>query len=358
MPTAPLFYQPLVLARVKATPIGNTDVYAAHRAGLELTQKAYSNEQFKPRMDGIVAGFTKLQDELAGSTTLQVPQFAYDDNGYVANRVMTTMRLHPELFDTASPDQAAEIGVKLVAEAKKELATNPGMRAVGDTLEVAPDMTFLLQRHWEGKTIHDEDVAYLGVTAARELQRAVTPLPPDATSPLQWLEEGTVWTMALWPGAAAKTAAALGLAVNVPVVEKVVAGMRADMKRTEPTAEGPVASVTMLLGAAGITGTDDAARTGAYAVLQGTPLEGVPAGIAQAIVQAKKIPAERTEYVAKRIVGTGGDEGNVIGLIAELEQMMKPVPPPGPVPPPPPAPVPPPGPPAPVPPPGPVPPPT
>ncbi|MCW2927250.1 MAG: hypothetical protein JWM86_1218 [Thermoleophilia bacterium] len=333
MPTGPLFYQPLVHARVMATPIGDTTVFGAQKVQTDLTNKAYENPKFKPAMDGILRGFEGLQAGLPGSKSLDVIQFSFDDAGYVANRVSTAMRLHPELFETASPDQAAEIGAKLVQEGQAELKENPGMKAVGDTLEVAPDVTHLFRSHWEGeRPLQGEEVAYLGVTAARELQRAVTPLEPDATHPkLQWIEDSTAWLMGMWPGAAAKTAAALGIKSDAAKVEEVVSGWRGNMEAVEPKVVAPLRSLSALLGAAGISGGDDAARDAAFSILQSTPLDGVPAGIAQSIVAKQELPKEQAGYVGDRIVETGGTEGNIRGLLAELELMKRPVPvdPPG-----------------------------
>jgi hypothetical protein len=331
MPTAPLFYQPLVQARVLATPIGDTTVFDAQKVQAELTQENY--KKFGPAMDGILRGFENLQGGMPGSKTLDVIQFSYDDSGYLANRVATTMRLHPEMFDAASPDQAAEMGAKLVEEANKELATNPGMRAVGDTLEVAPDVTHILRKHWEGaEPLHAEEAAYLGVTASRELQRAVTPLAPDATHPqLQWIEDATAWKLGMWQGAASSTIKALGVKADAAEVEKVVDGWRTNMQAVEPKVVGPLDSLTRLLAVAGVKGTDDASRIAAYQMLQGTPLDGVPAGMASAIVGAQQLPADKAGYIGGRIVETGGSQGNITGLLAELELMKRPpgTPPPG-----------------------------
>lgn len=326
MPSAPLFYQPVVHARVLATPVGDTTVYEAQKVQAELTQENY--KKHGPAMDGILRGFEGLQAGMPGSKTLDVIQFSYDEPGYIANRVATTMRLHPNLFDTASPDQAVEIGAKLVQEANRELSENPGMRAVGDTLEVAPDVTHILRGHWEGaRPLQAEEAAYLGVTASRELQRAVTPLEPDATHPqLQWIEDGTAWMLGMWPSAASRTIAALGVKADGKEVEKIVDTWRRNMFAVEPKAEGPIRSLTALLGAAGIAGSDEDARAAAYQVLQGTPLDGVPAGIAQSIVSTNRLPADKADYLAGRIAETGGTHGNVMGLLAEIEQMKQPPP--------------------------------
>jgi hypothetical protein len=337
MPSAPLFYQPLVQARVLATPIAlpnaePTNVYAAQKAQSDLVNEAYQNPKFRPKMDAIMRGFEGLQAQMPGSRSLDHIQFAFDSSGYVGNRVATAMRLHPNLFESASPDQAAEIGATLVQEATKELAENPGMRAAGDTLEVAPDATALLKSHWEGDDLSTGDVAYLGVTASRELQRSVTPIEPDTVHPtLQWVEDGTMWMLGMWPGAASKTAAALGLKAEAAQVESMVDGWRSNMASVEPKAEQPIKSLTAILGAAGITGTDTAAYDAAYQVLQGTELDGVPAGIAQGIVATNELPEDQVGYFAGRIVETGGTAGNVKGMLAEIELAKRPVPvdPPG-----------------------------
>jgi hypothetical protein len=327
MPSAPLFYQPLVTARVLATPVGETTVYDAQQAQAKQVQEAYENPKYQPKMDAIMRGFEGLQASMPGSKSLDHIQFSFDDDGYVANRVTTAVRLHPDLFDGASPDQAAQIGASLVQEAQKELAENPGMRAAGDTLEVAPDATRLLKAHWEGDDLGAGDVAYLGVTAARELQRAVTPLDPDTTSPdKQWIEDATMWTMAMWPGAASRTAAAIGLKTDAAQVDEIVKGWRENMEAVEPKVVAPMQSLGSILGAAGITVNDDAAYDAAYQVLQGSPLDGVPAGIAQGIVAHNELPADQSDYFAGRIVETGGTAGNVKGLLAEIELAKRPPP--------------------------------
>jgi hypothetical protein len=327
MPSAPLFYQPLVQARVLATKIGDTTVFDAQRATSDAVNKAYQDPKFRPKMDAIMRGFEGLQAELPGSRTLDSIQFAFDDAGYIANRIGTTLRLQQGLFDTASPDQAAEIGAKLVIEAQKELAEQPGMRAVGDTLEVDPDVTFLLKQHWEGNDLGAVQAAYVGYTASRELQRAVTPLAPDATHPtLQWVEDASMRMLGLWPGAASRTAAAIGIKADGVQVEQIIDGWRQNMDEFEPKMEQPIRSLTAILGAAGITGTDDAARAAAFQVLQSTPLEGVPAGIAQGIVATNELAPDKAGYFAGRIVETGGTAGNIAGMLAEIELMKRPPP--------------------------------
>jgi hypothetical protein len=299
----------------------------AQQAQSKLVNEAYQNPKFRPKMDAIMRGFEGLQSQIPGSTTLDHLQFAFDETGYAANRVTTAMRLHANLFDTASPDQAAEIGAKLVQSAQEELATNPGMRAVGDTLEVAPDASQLLKAHWEGDELGQGDVAYLGVTAARELQRAVTPLEPDSTHPqLQWVEDATMWTLALWPGAASKVAEAIGLKTEVAQVDEIVAGWRGNMAMVEPKVEQPMQSLAGILGAAGIVVNDDNAYDAAFQVLQGSELAGVPVGLAQGIVATNELPADETPYYAGRIVETGGTAGNVKGLLAEIELAKRPTP--------------------------------
>jgi hypothetical protein len=343
------------MARVYTTKIGDTTVADSFQQQQKLINEAYANPKYRPAIDGIVAGFTKLQGELPGSKTLEQPQFAFDEAGYVANRVMTYSRLHANQFDAASPDQAAEMGAKLVEEAKKELAEHPGMKAVGDTLEIDPRHTAILKHHWEGNQLSAGDVAELGVTAARELQRAVTPLEPDATHPqLQWVEDSSAWLLGMWPGAASKTAEALGLKADGAEVEKIVEAWRGDMNAVEPKVVQPLQSLTAILGAAGITANDKAAYDAAFQVLQSSPLEGVPAGIAQSIVGHNKLPPEASDYLAGRIVETTGSPGNIKGLLAEIELMKQPPPvdPPGGPTPPPDGGTPPPGPPNPEPPPG------
>ncbi len=332
MPTAPLFYQPLVMARVQTTQVGKANVIDSFNQQQKLIGEAYQNPKFRPAIDGIVTGFTKLQEQLPNSRTLETPQFAFDDEGYVANRVMTTMRLHPNLFDTASPDQAAEIGAKLVEEAKKELGEDRIMRAAGDTLEFTPRATLMLKHAWEGNELDSDSVAELGINAARELQRSVTPLEPDATHPtLQWIEDATANALGMWDGVAAETASALGLKADPAKVAKSVEAYRSWFATKNPQAASHISSLGALLGSAGISGSDDKAAAAAFQVLQGGPLDGVPASIAQGIVGYNTLPPDAKDYIAGRIVETTGSSGNVKGLLAEIELMKRPVPvdPPG-----------------------------
>lgn len=328
MPSVPLYYQPLVLARALAAPVDDagTTAIAAHTAQDAIGQQEYADPKKQPIMQNLVAGITSLP----GAKDLGNFNFSFDDTGYVAHRVVTAVSAHPELFDMASPSEAAQIGAGLVKQARAELTEPTSIRITGNTIDFAPSMTRILKAHWDGEETKPEDAATVGIEFARAAQHAVTPLPPDSTHPkLQWLEDATAWTFATWPGVASQVAGQLGFKVDPKAVDPIVEQRRGMLDFFDPKAAPAVRALGALLGAVGVSTKDPASGDRAYDMLQSTPLDDVPAGIAHAIVQAAKLPEDAVQYFASRIVESGGSEGNIAGLVAEIES-LKPKPKPDP----------------------------
>jgi len=350
MPSAPLYYQPLVRAKIETTPLGDSTLYDARQNQFNFSfSKAPGSDQyminpetpmatklaqsdFAPVLAQYLTGVENLQKAMPGSKALEGIQIARDDSGWIANRVETFLRNHPEALDTASPDQAGEIAKNLIQQAGKELEARPGMMLSGATMEVAPDIAAVLEKHWIGESpLSTEEATALGVKTMRELQHAVTPTPPDAQTPLQWIENASAELLATWPGSVSKTVEALGVKADAAAVDKLAGEWRKEITTSAPHAEG-ARSVSALLGVAGISPDDAAARDAAFQALQANPLEGVPLGIAQAIVGNAKLPEEASGYLAGRIAETGGTDGNIKGLLAEIEAMRQSVPAPAPAP--------------------------
>ncbi|MCW2956448.1 MAG: hypothetical protein JWO69_1317, partial [Thermoleophilia bacterium] len=161
MPSAPLYYQPIVQARIAMTPIGSTPdgpvtIHDAVERNLnfEFVDPGNGSERMvQPTTDAAVK-FVQEQGEaatefakyLTGVETLQKAspnsqvfdrvQIAQDETGWIANRVQTAFRNHPGLLDQASPDQAEDIAKNLAEQAKAEWAKRPGIMASGTTLEM------------------------------------------------------------------------------------------------------------------------------------------------------------------------------------------------------------------------------
>ena len=338
MPNAPLFYQPIVMARVAMTALGsstvgetydsqvNVKLDANKAGGYDVSPATAGAKEFLAgengaKLNDMVQGMANLQHAMPGSTPLRGFQIATNESGWAANRVMTALSNHPDLLDGASPDQAERITAGLITSATKELAGNPGMMTSGGVVEVAPNLVPTLAKHLLDPTpLTAPEAALLTAQTSFALHQAVTPLPPDTQSKGQWIEDATDNLLAMWPGASTRTAAALGIKVDAKELEAAATAMRTEFFKSDPA--GPASgSMVALLGAAGIDPAKDTAYDAAYQVLQGGPLESVPGGIAQAIVGHGKLDPAKTEYIAGRIVETGGSPGNVNGLLAELEAM-------------------------------------
>lgn len=350
MPSAPLFYQPLIRAQIASTKIGESTIGDAiernanfaflpppegsdQRDIKPMTKTAEQVAQ-SPLGEKLVATMTAiegLQQATQGSQLLTGIKLAVDDEGWIANRVETMLDNHPDLLDSADMEGATKVALQLAEQARAELAADPGMKLSGGTLEIAPKGTVAFEKLWIGEQpLSTDEQAFMGVTLGRELQHAVTPAPADTTSTIQWVEDGTAEMLALWPGAATKVAQALGLAdtpEGATALEATVNEWRNQALTATPSAQGNQ-SLMALLGAAGIDGSADTARDAAFQVLQGTELGGVPGSIAAALVGANKLPEEATGYIAGRIVETAGVPGNVTGLIAELDHLNQPPQPP------------------------------
>lgn len=337
MPSAPLYYAPLVHAHIAATPIGKTTFGDAVNAqanfqlaknedgSLAITPASLGAQNLvkgPPGKDGVpqaIGGLVALMSGRPGARLSEV-RLSEDALGYVANRTITFFGKHPDVLDTASPEQAVDIARKVATDIEKE-AAQAGTRIADGTLDVSPEVTAVLKKNWAGKDPLSAAEA-LTVTSQvnREVERATSPLPPDATSTrLQWLEEASQQTLALWPGASTRTAQALGLKVDPKELEAAAA---AGAKQLAGDG-GANQSLQGLLTLAGVNAANAGHAQQATALLQSTDLEQVPLVLGSRIVEVMKLPAERAEWVASRILEVGGHPGNVGGLAAELRELSR-----------------------------------
>lgn len=341
MPTAPLFYRPLLDAQFRATAVGDTTIGAASRTQPSFAYGVSSDTgkpAFAPRTEGgealaksdmgaaasgTLAGIASLLEGRVGSRLAQVG-FSTDPSSYVASRALVALANHPELFDTASPDQAASIGANMVSQLARESGSRLAAYS-GGALDISPDVTGVLAKAWKKQPVAVDEAVAVGYHVGRELERAVTPLPADAQTRLQWIEDATAETLALWPGTVSRTAAALGVTADAAKVEEL-AGQWRQLALTQGGNAGANRALGALLTLAGVDLARIEDRQRADAVLQQRPLDEVPGALATAIADNLKLAPDRTGWIAGRIVETGGEPGNVGGLAAELVALAKPTP--------------------------------
>lgn len=339
MPSGPLFYPPLVDAYAKSVPVG--DVPAVDRAAAQVNfavapKEPGGEKQLAPltkaaealvgAKDGAAAvlttigGLDKLHSSRAGAAAIQLFKLAEDDAGYVANRTVTLVDSHKEDFEYSDLEQASAQGKDFARQALGELQSNVNARFSGNTLDLGPKLAATLRKSWKGEAIAAEEAMLFGVNVARELERAVTPLPPDkAHRVLQWVEDGTVDLLSVWPGHLGATVAAAGIKTDPKAFAKlepevraaVLGGQNADSNR----------ALAGVLGLAGVDANKADQREQAAKLLQEVPLEQVPVSLAKGIIEHRKLPADKLEWLAGRIVDLGGRPGNVGGLAAELAAM-------------------------------------
>jgi hypothetical protein len=234
----------------------------------------------------------------------------------------------------ASPADAARMAAGLITKLESEYAARNGgdLELVGDTLMVAPETSsFIGKQLTAPETVSAKEAASFSALVNREMQRAVTP-PGPGSAPVAWLEDATAQLLSVWPGSIEATAALLGMKADAVEIAAAAGEVRA-ATLTGPAQQG-VNSLSRLLRSAGLDATSTGARESAFELLQRAPVEAVPGAIAQAIVGTNDLDPTKTEYLAGRIIETGGSEGAVSGLIAELSGLAKaPTPPTPPVPP-------------------------
>ena len=346
MPTAPLYYTPLVLAAVQSTSLGVT---AEGKPGPTIADAADKQVNFAlprgedgtrsiapgttaalefvktPMRDGIAAtmnGVMALVDSRKGSQLAQV-NLAVSEDGYIANRTLTTLGNHPNMLDTASPDEASKIAANLASEISKD-PDHTTANYAGGTLDIGPGVSALIVKSWEKKPVTPIEAAQVGVHVGREIEKSVTPTAPDTTSSLQWIEDATATTLSLWPGAVANTARTLGFETDWAQVDQIAAGWRADVLQDSSAKGRAVVSLQGLLALAGVEMNNAKAADRVAALLQGVPLNQVPASLATGIAEQFKLPADKVDWLAGRIIEVGGHPGNVGGLKAELDQLQAP----------------------------------
>jgi hypothetical protein len=261
----------------------------------------------------------------ARNTSFDGVKLASDAPGWIANRTSTDIDKHPEVFDSIDLEQAYKVGESWTKQAEDELHRGMHARATGGTLDLGPELTRTLQKHWSGKEpLTDDEAALAGVSVAREVERVTSPVAPgEDLGPRQWLEDATVEALALWPGAASATAKAMGMQFDEAAVEKIVAPARQDA-----LAGGPVKALAGVLGLAGLDPNAADQRGKAVQLLQGAALDAVPLSLGEAVAAYQKLPEDKAEWIATRILDSAGNPRNIEGLAAQLREMTAPAPPP------------------------------
>lgn len=334
MPSAPLFYKPLLDAQARSAPVGDEIVHdvEARQVNFAFVKHPDGEQSIKPTTLGAAAlgqsdakaavekTFTGLNDFVkARGGVLDGIKLAVDDAGWIANRTGTTIDKHPEVFDELDLEQAARIGRSWAQQAEEELGSHMEARVTNGTLDVGPNISRILSTLWSGKApkTTDEDAAVVGVNVGRELERTTSPVPADSElGPLKWLEDATVETLALWPGTAAAVAGAAGMTFDAAAVDKLVAPTR-----DKVMSQGPTKALAGVLALAGIDTKASAQRADAIKLLQGATLDAVPGSLGAAIAAHHKLPGEKANWVAQRILDSGGNPQNIDGLAAQLREM-------------------------------------
>lgn len=271
----------------------------------------------------LIGGIGALQAELPGAAPVARYQFGTSAAGDIANRIDTYLGNHPDALNGLDPSSAAAFGQQLVAAARQDIDAPGGLRVAGGTMDVEEGATRLLMRHAEGsEPLHVGEAIELARDVQHEVQRTVTPVPVDSTSPISWIDEATHRVASLWPGAVAHTAKVLGISEEFDAIEQAVKDERL-ASRFEGPGNEHVRSLVMMLNASGINTAEADASTAAFDVLQARPLEDVPAALAGALLTHAKLPLDSVDYFAQRIAESGGSPGNVRGVIAQIGVMRR-----------------------------------
>lgn len=286
-------------------PIPSRDVTLESRAAVELF--AGPNRE---RAEAVLRGTQRLLEERDGL----IKGMALSDSrgGAQAAAMANVVRLH--IADgITDPRQRQEFEV-VVREVSDELADHSlaWYHFRFQDIVLGPEISSGLTR-WirtPGRTTPAENL-HTAYVLRHELEHAVTPPTRYDGHQLEWLEEGSVDVLARWPGVAAGTARELGMTYP----------KRFDRVSYEPRSAGYpewVATMRVLLAAAGIDTSDPAEFEAASELLQLKEVSQSPARIAAAIAKANRLtPAERLR-VERAVVGLDGDTNAARRLAASL----------------------------------------
>lgn len=337
MPTAPLYYRPLVDAAIRSTPIGSTHVAAAidrqvdfafvapapgaERQIVPLTSAAAAagNSALRPGIEASLTGLTALTDARRGAQ-LNGIKLSLDDEGYVANRALSVLDANPQLLDMDSPDQAAQRMAQLmqqVAGGRRDASIDGGV------LGLPPALAGVLVKQWQGKEfVTGEEAAGISSSINRQIEVAVLTSQRGggaaAGSTMSWIDEAGVDALALWPGKTSRMSQALGLTTDPLLVEKAASQLRAG------AAAAPHMDALMrVLKLADVDVAMPELHDEAVSLLQGSAPH---VALAERIIARKALPADKAGWLAGRLLDVGGRPGNVEGLEAEIARLVAPAP--------------------------------
>jgi hypothetical protein len=337
MPSTTLYYRPLLDAAIRGVPIGKAELgdHAASAATFAFVPTPSGENRAVPQTKAaeelipndasakaVAATFTGIESLLqgrAGAQALAGISISPTAEAYIANRTLKHVASHPDVLATASPDEAAQISLKLAGAAEEELNAGRGVALSAGTLDIAPEHAAVLKRVWSGvEPATAGEAAKLSREVSREIERRISPLPEDHQhQTLQWVEDATLDVLSTWRGHVGAVATKLALGADPGEVEKAAAGAR-----EEVIAAGGGRSLAKLLGMATVDVDNPEHRAAAISLLQDVPLEAVPNALGTVIGAAAKQP-DKSEWISGRIVETGGIPGNVDGLGAQLREAAR-----------------------------------
>ncbi|MBC7644542.1 MAG: hypothetical protein H7123_05395, partial [Thermoleophilia bacterium] len=343
MPTNPLYYQPLVRASARSIPLGESTLDAvANKQGqfrfqettpgqerqiMPITEGAAAlttDPQFRAGIEKTFTGLTALTDARRGAR-LEGVQLALDNDGYLANRAFSVLSTNPNLFDTDTPDQAAQRTGGIVDQIRQGGAVTS---ITGGVLDLPPAVTSLLQQSWKGEVpVAVTDAAMAALQVNREIEKAATPAVQglknqDDVTNTTWLSGSAATTLAMWNGSTSTMTKALGFAVDDTKVEEAVTRWRTDLQKVGPESGG-LTALNRLLGMAGLDPAKADQLAIAHDVLQ-SPDGQIHVSLAARIIDNLKLPVDKTQWLSSRIVDLGGRPGNIDGLQAEVAKLLPP----------------------------------
>jgi hypothetical protein len=333
MPCAPLYYQPFVQAAIRSVPLGKATLgdvanqqaafrFIAPAPGAErqiqgATEGAMAlvtNPQFKAGIEQTMTGIAGLVDARRGAR-LDGVNMNFSDEGFVASRTLGVLQGDPRLLDTASPDEAAQMTQSIMQRVATSGVSTPVVQ--GGVLDLPASITTTIGKSWMKQPVSDEEATSAAVGLARALEDAALPIAGSNS----WIGSAASLLLSTWNGSASTVSKAMGFANDPAQVERLVKAMRDQELQAQPAA----VALHRLLGIAGID-TQAADQLTAARSMLGADAERVPLLMAQGIVAARGIPADKAQWIAGRIQDIGGRPGNVDGLEAELARLAAPVP--------------------------------
>lgn len=168
-------------------------------------------------------------------------------------------------------------------------------------ITIGPEIATVVRQHVVAPDdVTAEESIFAAYVLQHELEHAISPSHDEDYARLQWVEEGTADVLALWPGAAAATAEAMGMPYPERYEQRAYATRRGGYPEW-------TTSLRLLVRAAGIDDSDPKSLKSAISLLQGPELPDVPAEIASAIVAEQGLAPGRSAGLRRRIAALDGD---------------------------------------------------